>query len=65
MAYNTFYRMRIAVIGSTISVYYAGETTPLITMTDLWIPAGNYAGIRSYGASIAATSLDNFMAVPP
>jgi len=62
MAYNTFYRLRLVVKASALSVYFAGETTPAITLTDASLSSGNYAGIRSHAASAFATAFDNFKA---
>jgi hypothetical protein len=60
MAYNIFYRLRLVAKGSTLSVYFAGETTPAITLNDTSLGAGNYAGIRSYASAVGATGFDNF-----
>jgi len=60
MAYNTLYRLRLVVNGSVLTGYFAGESTPAITVSDASLPAGNYAGIRSYAAAAGATGLDRF-----
>ncbi|MDC4223931.1 MAG: DUF4091 domain-containing protein [Candidatus Manganitrophus sp.] len=60
LAYNTFYRLRLVVKGSAIRIYFAGETTPAINLTDTSLSTGNYAGIRSHAASAFATAFDNF-----
>lgn len=60
MAYNTFYRLRLVAKGSALSVYFAGETTPAITLNDASLGTGHYAGIRSYASTVGATGFDNF-----
>jgi hypothetical protein len=62
MAYNTFYRLRLAVNGNTLTAYFAGETTPAITVSDASL-AGSFSGIRSYAAAAGATAVDRFSAV--
>src|SRR5579884_2507793 len=64
LAYNTFYRLRLVVQGSVLSVYFAGETTPAMMLNDTALTAGNYAGIRSYASAVATTWFDNFNVTP-
>ncbi|TAK08179.1 MAG: DUF4091 domain-containing protein [Candidatus Manganitrophaceae bacterium] len=64
IGYNSYYRLRLVVQGSALSVYFAGESTPAITLNDSSLPAGDYAGIRSYAAAAATTWFDNFNVLP-
>ncbi|MCG3116401.1 MAG: DUF4091 domain-containing protein [Candidatus Manganitrophus sp. SA1] len=63
MGYDTYYRLRLVVEGSTLSVYFAGENTPAIMLNDPSLNTGDYAGIRSYAAAVGATWFDRFHAV--
>lgn len=65
LQYGQLYRMRLVLQGSAITVYFAGETTPAISVSDASLPAGNYAGIRSYSSAAYTTYLDNFKATVP
>ncbi len=62
MAFNAFYRLRLVVSGNTLTAYFAGETTPAITVTDTSL-AGNFSGIRSYATAAGNTRVDRFNAV--
>jgi hypothetical protein len=65
LAYNTFYRLRLVVQGSSISAYFAGETTPALSVTDTSLASGNYAGVRSFAAAAATTYYENFSVTFP
>ncbi|MDC4206543.1 MAG: DUF6067 family protein [Candidatus Manganitrophus sp.] len=60
MSYNTLYQIRLVTQGSTLRVFFNGESTAAINVTDTSLVSGNYAGIRSYATAAAATSFDNF-----
>jgi hypothetical protein len=62
MAFNTFYRLRLVVNGNTLAAYFAGETTPAITVTDASL-AGSFSGIRTYATAAGTTGVDRFNAV--
>ncbi|MBI3804405.1 MAG: DUF4091 domain-containing protein, partial [Nitrospirae bacterium] len=65
MAYNTYYRLRLVVKGSSLTVYFANESTIAIAATDVALSAGNYAGLRSYTSAAFTTYFDNFKAATP
>jgi hypothetical protein len=65
LSYNTFYRLRLIVQGSSLSAYFAGETTPAISVTDTSLTTGNYAGVRSFAAAAATTYYENFSVTFP
>lgn len=58
--FNTFYRMRLVVKGSTLSIYFNNETAPALTVTDTALTAGDYAGLRSFATAAGTTYYDNF-----
>jgi hypothetical protein len=60
MSYNTFYPIRLVVQGSSLRVFFNGESTAAIDLSDTGLASGNYAGVRSYATAAAATSFDNF-----
>jgi|GEM_PF-738844 len=65
LSYDQYYRIRFIVNGSTLSVYFANESTPMISINDSSITAGNYAGIRSFATGPAITAFENFNATVP
>ena len=60
MSYNTFYRIRLVARGTSLRVFFNGESTAAIDLSDTGLVSGNYAGVRSYATAAAATSFDNF-----
>lgn len=65
LSFNTFYRMRMVVKGSALSIYFNNEAAPALTLTDTALTAGNYAGIRSFATAAGTTFYDNFSASLP
>ncbi|HZR46219.1 MAG TPA: hypothetical protein VFA47_05925, partial [Candidatus Manganitrophaceae bacterium] len=65
MSFNTFYQIRLVTQGSAIRVFFNGESTPAVSITDSSLTTGNYAGIRSYATAAFTTSLDNFTVGAP
>ncbi|MCG3115163.1 MAG: DUF4091 domain-containing protein [Candidatus Manganitrophus sp. SA1] len=63
IGYNTYYRLRLVIKGSTINVYFAGEGTPAIAVSDSSLGTGAYAGIRSHASAVGTTWFDRFYAV--
>ncbi|HZR47529.1 MAG TPA: hypothetical protein VFA47_12530, partial [Candidatus Manganitrophaceae bacterium] len=65
MSFNTFYQIRLVTQGTSIRVFFNGESTAAISLTDASLASGNYAGIRSYAAAVSATTFDNFKVALP
>ena len=65
MNYTAFYQIRLVVQGTSLRVFFNGESTPAISINDAALATGNYAGIRSYATAASTTYLDNFKAASP
>ncbi|MBI3805086.1 MAG: DUF4091 domain-containing protein [Nitrospirae bacterium] len=65
MQYNSYYRLRLVVRGTTLDVYFADQSTPAIAVTDGSLAAGHYAGFRSYAAAPFTTYFNDFKAATP
>src|SRR5207302_7221225 len=63
IAYNTYYRLRLLVQGTQISVYFANEGSPAISVADSGVTSGNYGGLHSFGGAAYAVWWDNFKIV--
>jgi hypothetical protein len=63
LSYNTYYRLRMDVLGSTLAVYFAGETAPAISVTDTELTTGNYGGVRMFASAASTVLIDNFKLV--
>lgn len=61
MQHDTYYKLRLVAQGSTLSVFFADETTPLITAVDASLN-GLLTGIRSFATAPGTTWFDNFSA---
>lgn len=65
LTYDQYYHLRLVVRGASLEVYFNGEVSPVISVTDTSLATGSYAGIRSFASSPNAVSFDNFsMTVP-
>jgi hypothetical protein len=65
MRYQTFYQIRLVIQGTSIRVFYNGESTAAISLNDASLASGNYAGIRSYATAAATTYFESFKASVP
>ncbi|MCG3111300.1 MAG: SBBP repeat-containing protein [Candidatus Manganitrophus sp. SB1] len=57
---NTYYRLRLVVSGTSLAVFVANHTNPIITISDGALSFGDFAGIRSYATAANTTWFDNF-----
>jgi hypothetical protein len=57
---NTYYRLRLVVKGTTLTAFFANETSPAMTVTDFLPLEGNFAGIRSFASAPFTTWYNNF-----
>ena len=60
ISYNTFYQIRLVTQGTSLRVFFNGESTAAISLNDASLVSGNYAGIRSYATAAFTTYFDNF-----
>jgi Domain of unknown function (DUF4091)/Domain of Unknown Function (DUF1080)/Divergent InlB B-repeat domain len=60
IAFNTYYRLRLVVQGSTLNLYFNNETTPAITATDTALPSGNFGGLHAFAGAVSSVLWDNF-----
>jgi hypothetical protein len=65
MSLNTLYQIRLVTQGTTIRVFFNGESAAAISVNDASLASGNYAGIRSYAAAVSTTTFDNFKVMLP
>ena len=63
IAYNTNYRLRLLVQGTQISVYFANEGSPAISVADSGVTSGNYGGLHAFAGAAYAVWWDNFKIV--
>jgi hypothetical protein len=59
LQFGTYGRLRLVAKGSSLSVFFQDEPTPMIQVTDTSI-SGTFAGIRSYASAPEMTWFDNF-----
>lgn len=62
---NTYYPLRLVVSGTSLAVFVANHTNPIITVSDGALSFGDFAGIRSYAAAANTTWFDNFEIAAP
>src|SRR5205807_6061133 len=60
IAFNTYYRLRLVVQGSTLSLYFNNESTPAVTATDTYILTGNFGGLHAFAGAVSSVLWDNF-----
>ncbi|MBI3805316.1 MAG: PKD domain-containing protein [Nitrospirae bacterium] len=65
VSYNTYYSIRLVVQGRTIQLFFNGEPTASIAVTDSSLSTGSFAGIKSFASAAYTTWFDNFNAVVP
>jgi PKD repeat protein/predicted phosphodiesterase len=65
LQFNTLYRIRLVVRGSSLQAFFGNETTPAISVTDSFLTAGNFAGIRSFTSASSTVWFDNFSVTTP
>ncbi len=62
---NTYYPLRLVVSGTSLAVFFANHTNPIITVSDGALSVGDFAGIRSYATAAGTTWFDNFNLTTP
>jgi hypothetical protein len=62
LGFDNYYKLRLVVNGSALSLYFANELLPSISVTDTSLGSGNYAGIKSYNDAAFASWFDDFSA---
>ncbi|MDC4225180.1 MAG: SBBP repeat-containing protein [Candidatus Manganitrophus sp.] len=62
---NTYYPLRLVVSGTSLAVFFANQTNPIITVSDGALSVGDFAGIRSYATAANTTWFDNFNLTTP
>jgi Domain of unknown function (DUF4091)/Divergent InlB B-repeat domain len=60
IAFNTYYRLRLVVQGSTLNFYFNNETTPTVTATDTALPAGSFGGLHAFAGGVSSVLWNNF-----
>lgn len=63
VVYNTYYRLRLLVQGTQLSVYFANESSPAISVSDSGVTSGNYGGLHGFAGAAYAVWWDNFKIV--
>jgi len=62
---NTYYPLRLVVSGTSLAVFVANQTNPIITVSDGALSVGDFAGIRSSATAANTTWFDNFNLTTP
>ena len=63
IAFGTYYRLRLLIQGTQVSVYFANEQSAAISVADSGVTAGNYGGLHAFGGAAFAVWWDNFKIV--
>ncbi len=60
IAFNTFYRLRFLVQGSTLNLYFNNESSPAVSVTDTALTTGNFGGVHAFAGAVSQVLWDNF-----
>jgi List-Bact-rpt repeat protein len=57
---NTYYKLRLLVQGTSVSVFFNSEPTAAIAVTDSGLTSGNYGGLHAYAGAAQAVWYKDF-----
>ena len=60
IAFNTYYRLRFLVQGSSLNLFFNNETSPSVSVTDTAITTGNFGGLHAFAGAVSNVLWDNF-----
>jgi List-Bact-rpt repeat protein/glycosyl hydrolase family 123/3-keto-disaccharide hydrolase len=60
IAFNTYYRLRFLVQGSSLNLFFNNETSPAVSVTDASITTGNFGGLHAFAGAVSNVLWDNF-----
>lgn len=65
MQFDTYYRVRLIVEGTSLQVFFGEEPAPAIALEDASLASGGFAGIRGQASAARTNFFDDFLLITP